>query len=727
MENRGQMHPQVKFYAKGSGQHIFFTRGNISLSLNRTEGGTTSEITPDLKWSRRARRPHGVPASTTVRLIPIGLQKSVKLQALEPLPGKIHYLMGSKPAKWRKNIPTYGAVVYREAYPGIDLKFYGQEQQLEYDVIVRPGADPGQVKFRVEGAQSLALSREGDLIIKLPDGGELTQKKPVIYQEIAGQRVTRQGKFTVNNRVASCTYGFKVAAYDRSRPLVIDPVLLFCTYLGGTNVDMGEGVAFDDAGNIYVAGYTYSANFPGGPLYPGTYDGFISKFSPTGQIIYTTFLGGSGQDYCLGIAVRDAHVYVTGGTDSTDFPDNAAKAGDFDAFVTKFDKDTAAPAYSIRLGGSSDDEGYAIAVNQDGGNTYAYVAGYTTPTEPGDDPFPTTAEALQANHNGGYWDGFVSKIAPNGTIAYSTFLGGSGDDEAYGIYAGEGGVVYVTGWTEPKVNRYWDPNQGIYVYYHEDDDFPITKATAYQPEPNGQEFYGPKDAFLTIFDTSPNPGDEPLIYSTYLGGNDWDYAQAVIADGTGKVYVAGMTQSTAGFPCTHNYDPSGAVFEGGSFDGFVTKFDPALSGANSLLASAYLGGGGSDRCMGVRVAQGTDGYDVYLVGDTGSSDFLGQSLRIRKGYPEVFLVKLPADWDIDASTAFIAFLKGGNIDYGRALDVRRTDDITTICVTGGTRSNDLPAANSYSGSYDAFVASFEEGGEEPEPPSPPKPPKPPKK
>jgi hypothetical protein len=327
MENQGQINPEVRYYTQGSGFALGFTPKGPVFLLNPGTGqakaaGESPAPESAKQGSPEARpsglmKPEAARRQVMVRMTPVGMNQEAAIAPGELQTGKVNYFLGKDPKKWRTEIPTYQAVVYREAYPGIDLKFYGSGRQLEYDIIVRPGADFRQVKFRCTGIKALQVTPEGDLSLTLPDGGVLVQKKPVVYQEIAGQRVAREGKFKLYGNRAQPVFGFEVAAYDRKHPLVIDPVLLYSSYLGGSGFDAGSGIAVDAAGNIYVTGTTQSTDFPlqnpyqdhRASIYSQV---FVTKFNPTGKaLIYSTYLGGAdgvqgegkGEQIPSGIAV----------------------------------------------------------------------------------------------------------------------------------------------------------------------------------------------------------------------------------------------------------------------------------------------------------------------------------------------------------------------------------------------------------------------------------------
>ena len=521
-ENLGQTDARVKFLARASGYTLFVTADEAVFA------GRDGSVE---------------------RMKLIGASRKLKFEPLDQQPGVSNYFIGNDPSKWRTNVPNYGRVALRGVYPGIDLIFYSKDRQLEYDWIIAPGADPRRIRVQWEGPNHLTKNASGDLLLT----AALVQKRPVILQE--GKRI--EGGYTVRGRQVT----FELSRYDAAKPLLIDPVFIYSTYLGGSSSDGSGGIAVDSAGNAYVTGTTSSVDFPtsnplqgNGFVAPFNYDAFVSKFNSTGSaLIYSTYLGGSGNDSGSGIALDGAgNAYVTGTTGSHDFPtNNALQATNRDSdsgFVTKINATGSALVYSTYLGGSADlsggvDSGTAIAVDGAGN---AYVTGVT-----GSSDFPTS-HALQA-HTSALYTAFVSKINPAGSaFVYSTYLGGSGADSANRIAVDGAGNAYVTGHTYSR-------------------DFPTSNAL--QPS-NPTTPQGTID-IRTGFVSKINATGSAFVYSTYLGGSGDDTAFGIAADNGGNTYVTGTTSSND-FPAVNalqatKHGPSQ------SNNAFVTKINPTGS------------------------------------------------------------------------------------------------------------------------------------------------------
>lgn len=688
--NRGQVDQRVKYYLQGRGHTTFFTKDEVVLTLLRSAQAPSGTNPGKAKSGAVYRKPKTENRKpSVVRIKPVGLQAAVKITALEKTGHRVNYFLGNDPKKWRTDIPTYRAVVYENAYTGIDLKFYGKGELLEYDVVVKPGADPGQVRFAFQGVKEMQLTPAGDLALVLPDGGRLVQKKPVVYQEVAGRRLPVDGKFRLSRGEAALSCGFTVAAYDPKLPLVIDPGLVYSTYLGAPGDVFGNTIAVDSSGSAYVAGSTTSPEFPttGGAYqetahYPGYGCSFITKLSPAGNsLVYSTYLGGNIEELCYttiyGIAV-DAYgaAYVTGATTGYYFPivDGYQKTKGLsdDAFFTKLNPTGSALLYSTYLGGRGGDFGRAISVDVNGA---AYIAGYTE-----SDDFPTQ-NAYQGTLSGpegsSRRDAFVTKFTKEGdALVFSTYLGGTHFDNAFGIALDNQGAAYVTGTTSS-------------------DDFPTYQA--YQ-----DTYAGNGDAFVTKFSAVG-----ALAYSTYLGGSgtestyqDWS-GPGIAVDAGGAVYVTGRTYSYD-FPTLNPYQAS----NGGGSDAYITKLTPA---GNALVYSTYLGGNSDDE--GRSIAVDTRGA-AYVTGFTRSDNFpTYQAFQgTLRGYTDAFVAKLaPAGNSLGYST----YLGGsGSSDMGHGIAI---DASGAAYVSGHTNSDNFPTLNPFQGSYsglgfDAFITKLEPGG-----------------
>ncbi|MGH9941600.1 MAG: SBBP repeat-containing protein, partial [Pyrinomonadaceae bacterium] len=678
--NEGQFDARAKYVARGSGYSLFLTPTEAVLSLRSANADTAApSVEPAAGTSAQPLSPAKLKSeikeqkSAVLRmsLIGAGVNREPEVTAAEEMSGKSNYFIGNDPQKWRTNVAHFGRVKYEDVYDGIDLVYYGNQRQLEYDFIVAPGGDPNRIGMRFTGAERLEVdAATGDLVLQTPGGGgELRQLKPVIYQEVAGgMRQEIAGRYVIKERRV---VGFEVDEYDRALPLVIDPVLSYSTYLGGINSDGGTGITIDAAGNAYVTGNTSSSNFPTANPLQATFgaggDVFVTKLNAAGNaLIYSTYLGGSGNDEGNGIAAdTSGNAYLTGFTNSTNFPTanpfQAAFGGSDDAFVTKLNAAGSALTYSTYLGGSSGDLGNGIAVDASGN---AYLTGRTSSTD-----FPT-ANPLQPANGGGDDDVFVTKFnAAGSALIYSTYLGGSSNDEGNSIAVDASDNTYVSGGTDST-------------------DFPT--ANPLQPTQGGGG-----DAFVTKFNAAGNT----LTYSTYLGGGSTDEGHGIAVDASGNAYVTGITGST-NFPIANALQASLR----GIFDGFVTKFNAA---GDAFIYSTYLGGSADDEGNGITVdASG----NAYVTGGTGSNDFPTANplqASLNGGFFDAFVTKFNA-----AGNALIysTYLGGTNIDQGLGIAVDTTGN---AYVTGSSSSINFPTLNPFQaangGGNDAFVAQIAPG------------------
>lgn len=651
-ENLGQADPRVRFLTRGDGYTLFLTPGEAVVALRSSGKSETSRVLR-LGWTG---------GSTTPRI-----------SGVERLPGSRHYLVGSDPARWRTRIPAFARVLYDEVWPGIGLAFYGNPRELEFDLNVAPGADPEQIRLSFDGADDLRIDAAGDLVIRSGEE-EVRLRQPISWQQAGGVRHGVESRWRLLPPAAGVRQaGVRLSSYDRARPLVVDPVLVYSTYLGGQQEEVGQGIATDAAGNSYVTGYTISSDFPlAAPLQPDLpgFDAFVTKLDPDGGFVYSTYLGGTRGDSGEAIAADEAgNAYVTGYTDSDDFPSVNAlppqyRRGKQDAFVAKLDPDGSALLYSTQLGGSAFEIASGIDVDPQG---HAYVAGITGSTD-----FPTlnAFQSTSSSHTA-----FVTKLSIDGSsLVYSTYLGGRLGAWAHGIEIDDAGYAYVAGTTRSP-------------------DFPTVNA--FQPTLGGG-IQDNVDAFVTKL----HPSGRSLVYSSFLGGSKTEFTADVGVDATGSAWVAGYTDSDD-FPLRR---PLQSTIRGYT-DAYVTRIGP--SGA--LIFSTFLGGTFLDGAP--KVAADRAG-NAYVTGFTGSIDFplkepvdddcspVGSWCR---SY-EAFVMQLtPA-----GTLAFSSFLGGFNDEHGRDI---AADSRGSVYVTGYTNSFDFPTKHAVqpvlAGQFDAFVAKLQ--------------------
>lgn len=662
--NAGQINSKVKYYVRGKNFGFFFTQKEAVLSFIK---GMSKDVNKNTKEEES-------PIGIALKLQFVGANRKVKIEGHVEGTGKINYFKGKNPKKWYTDLPIYEKIIYKELWKGIDLVFYGLQNQLKYEFVVHPKGNLKDIKLRYKGSEDISLDEEGNLLIK-NKVGNLKDEHPISYQEIEGEKVPIASKFKVNHHIfRKNTFGFEIEeGYDTNHSIIIDPGLIYSTYLGGSSGDFGTSIAIDSVGNAYVTGNTQSADFPttAGAFQPafagGINDAFITKLNSDGTgLIYSTYLGGTGNDFGLGIAVDSTgDVYVTGGTQSADFPTTAgafqtALAGSTDVFVTKLNDTGSALIYSTYLGGSSSNSGLGIAVDS---TSDAYVTGGTQSAD-----FPTTAGAFQTAIAGNT-DAFVTKLNDTGTaLSYSTYLGGSGDDRGEGVAIDHTGNAYVTGVTRSP-------------------DFPTT------PDAFQTTFNGSDDAFVTKL----NADGTAQIYSTYLGGTDDDTGEGIAVDQNGHAYVSGFTSSTD-FPTTTGvFQPA---YGGGANDAFISKFN---ADGTALIYSTYLGGSDSDQSFGIAIDHSGN---AYVTGETFSTDFPTTANAFQPtfagGVSDAFITKLNPT---ASALIYSTYLGGDDEDRGNGIAV---DNAGNAFVTGQTESTDFPTTpgafqTTNAGFNDAFV------------------------
>jgi len=582
---------------------------------------------------------------------------------------KCNYFIGNNPTKWHTDVPNFDAVILKEIYPGIDLKYYGNgDGKLEYDFIIQPGADFSQIAIRYDGVENVCVGDAGQLVVET-EWGQVTEQAPTVYQYVNGERKEVRAEYHL---CEGNTFGIRLTeGYEPEYAVVVDPVLSYSTYLGGSSDDYGDWIAVDNSGNAYIAGATMSANFPTYNAYQPTYgggyfDAYVTKLSSSGNsLIYSTYLGGSKEDFGWSIAVdNDGCAYLTGETFSANFPiqggyQSIFGGGECDAYVAKLSSSGNAILYSTYLGGSLEDYSSDIAVDNSGN---AYISGSTSSAN-----FPIY-NSYQASYGGGAFDAFVAKFDNSGsTLLYSTYLGGSGLEWGRGIAVDPDGNSYVTGYTNSA-------------------NFPTQNA--YQAVYGG----GVNDAFVTKLNSSGNA----VVYSTYLGGSLDDSGWRIAVDG-GKAYICGKTNS-ANFPTQSAYQ---TAYGGGTTDAFVTKLG---SSGNDLEYSTYLGGTGAEQGCDIQV---DFSGSAYLAGFTSSASFPvhdAYQATFGGGASDVFLTKLTSSGNVLLHSTYIG---GSNADEGAGIAI---DGDRNAYISGWTSSTNFPTQNAYqvtkSGGKDVFVTKF---------------------
>lgn len=581
--------------------------------------------------------------------------------------GRVNYLVGKDPARWLRDVPLYGRVEQNDLYPGVAIRYRVEGDALVFDFALDAGVSPEVVAIVIEPPGPVAVEPDGGLSFERA-GRRLGIQAPRAFQDLPSGRREFAARYRLDDQGR---IRLQVAEYDGTRPLLIDPVLEFSSYLGGSDRDEGFAVTADAAGDLYVAGYTQSTDFPFSRPYAGQPGGFAGAYVAKlvrqdggFGLAYATYVGDSVAEV-RGLAVDgEGNAYVTGSTSSTAFPTvnplQAHNAGLIDGYVFKLNPTGDQLLYSTYFGGNSVDRGRALAVDDAGS---AYVTGVTASTD-----FPLH-DAWQGS-TGGTLDAFVLRLAPDGgSLVYSTFLGGGAFDYGAGIAVGTDGSAYVTGNSEST-------------------DFPVVNPTQTR---NG----GLADAVLAILDATGN-----VLLSTYLGGSGNDYGNAVGVDADGHAYVAGQTAS-ADFPLR----PAAGASLSGGIDAFVAHFDPQLP---ALVRSRYFGGTGADTAYALVP---DTGRRVHVAGSTLSVDLaLAMPLQLLPGGGvDAFLATLDMQ---SGSTLFSTYLGGAGDDTATAL---AAGPAARLYVTGRTDSSDLPLAaplqGNAHGAEDAFVMSVSLDGD----------------
>lgn len=667
--NCGQSNPDVKFIAHGAGRRLLLTADGLMLS-------------PASARSTEGNRPE------PFRLRLLDGNPHAEITGLDRLAGTANYFLGANPRQWHVGVPRFAKVRYNDVYPGIDLVYYGNQRQVECDFIVAAGADPDVIRLAVDrrtpGTVDAQVDAQGDVVFRTADG-EVRLRRPSIYQKTDGSQRSIDGGFVIDARGQ---IRFQVGSYDPALPLVIDPILVFSTFMGGSGNEAGTAIGIDPSANVIVAGFTDSTDFPTTNALDATkasgFDTFVVKVDSTGtNLVYATYLGGNKDDFVNALAVDAAgNVYLTGQTSSPNFPTTAnafqsSLQGGTNAFVVELDSTGTNVVYATYLGGDTTDAAHGIAVDAAGN---AFVTGETSSGD-----FPKTSNAFQDTLNGPT-DAFVTELAAGGSnLVYSTYLGGGSNDSGQAIALDASGNAYVTGWTLSS-------------------NFP-TRHPFQDALDRGASAGAGQDAFVT----EVGPAGTNLVYSTYLGGSDIEFGSGIAVDGTGAAHVTGFTRSS-NFPKTTK-PLQGTLDRGNSTilmgDAFVTKFSPDGS---SLAYSTYLGSGNVD--AGFAIAVDTNG-NACVAGTTLSGGFPNVNpvqtgcRSCSDGLRDAFVAKLGS---AGTNLVYSTFLGGKGDDACLAVAF---DVAGSVFLTGFTGSDNFPRAFPVQlrldGPSDAFITKIAEG------------------
>jgi hypothetical protein len=690
-KNEGQADPQIQYVARGKGYKLGLKPNQAIMTLPGKK--RESEVRDMMMNKRRGAAGvramlkkrgltahHAAPSTARVEMNLLGANPHARLVAEDSQQGKVNYFLGKDPSKWISNVPLYGRVNYKNVYPGVDLAFHGAGTQLEFDYLVNPGADASRIALSFQGADSLYTDHAGNLVLAT-SAGPLQLNKPVAYQSKNGARELVDAKFVITskNQVA-----FELGSYDRNRELVIDPTLFYSTYFGGDGADYASGIAVDGTGNAYVAGATDSTSLPGNSTFVGGFDSFVTKLDPNGALVFTTIFGGTSDEFPGGIAIDGADIYVSGTTDSPNFPATVGQGfvgggttGANDAYAVKLDINTGNFVWGTCIAGSESDSGLGVAV--DSGHN-VYVVGETFSNDLGGAGGGVNALpngfAVNLGTGVGNDDGYIAKLTSDGTTyLLVSYIGGSSGDLATGVALDPSGNIYVSG--ETISNDFPTTSGAVQTGCGTDGNCNATTSTSFD------------DAFIVSIKANLSGYN----YATYYGGSNVDDAFGITADASGNAFVTGTTAST-------DLLSPGTAFQS-SLLGTQNAFLLELNSAGSAVTyNTYLGGDGTDSGLGVAL----DSLgNIYLTGQTtsssGSFPLVNPTQAVGDGASDAFVSVLSIN---QGQLLFSTFLGGGG-DEDQFQGSIGVDTNQNIFVSGDTDSgnNSTDAFPTTSGAIDA--------------------------
>jgi hypothetical protein len=708
-QNQGQTDPQVKYMARGNGYKLYLTSSEAVFTL-RTQN-MDSEVRSMMMHRRigpaavkrmlRQRAEKSTTVAASVRMQLVGTSPSVKMAATDPQAGKVNYFVGNDPAKWHSNIPLFGQVSYRNIYPGINLAFHGAGSQLEFDYLVAPGADAGSIALRFHGNDKMNTNAAGDLVLATA-AGPLEIHRPVAYQQNNGARHNVDARFVLRN---ANEVAFTVGPYDHSRELVIDPTVTYSTYFGGGSADYGLAITVDASGNEFVTGATDSSSIQGWNFATvGGFDVFVTEISSAGVLQNTTEFGGSGDDFPGGIAVDNTGIYISGTTDSSDFPVTPGAVqktfvggganGNNDAFAAKLTLGlllgpSVPGTWATFINGSDSTSGLAVAVDR---SQNVYIVGETFAPDLGGvtggvNPLQN-GSAINLNSGSGDDDGYIVKLNSTGTaFSLVSYIGGSNADLATGIALDGSGNIYVSGETISS-------------------DLPVVNALQSKCGTDGACNQSGGNLFDDCFIVAIQANLSDYTYLTYYGGSSVDDALAITADSAGDAFITGLTQSSD-FPTVSTPYQSALA---GTQNAFVLEIK---QGGNSAIYGTFLGGSGTDLGLGIAL-DGSSPANIYVTGQTSSATLfplVNPTQTTLSGPTDSFVTVLSPS----QSTALFSTYLGGGGDEDQLGGAVAIDASEKIYVTGDTDSGSgttavFPTTNALDGTYGGTGSCVNAGG-----------------